>query len=117
MALIIKSGYGATWYSEGEKTTGTLNVPVKGGNWPTAQTTLSINSFDNDTCVRVWLYSPSNVCLYDTISWGGGYLSMAQPEVQKKFAPGTTGNYTVKYEIWKMDGTAPSSGRIMCWIY
>ena len=111
------NGYGADWYSAGNKPTGEFTVPVKGIAWTTAQATLKIESFDSTTCVRVWLYSPSGVCLYDTMSWNGGYLSMSQPEAKKKFAPGSTGNYTVKYELLKMDGTAPSSGRIMCWIY
>lgn len=111
------SGYGSTWYSAGNSATGSFTVPVKGVAWATAQATLKIESFDSATCVRVSLYSPSGVCLYDTLSWSGGYLTMSEPEVKKTFTPGATGNYTVKYEICKMDGTAPSSGRIMCWIY
>lgn len=111
------SGYGSTWYSAGNSRSGSFTVKVTGIAWPTAQTTLKIESFDSSTCVWVGLYNPNGTCVYDTLSWSGGYLTMSQPEVKDTFATGMTGTYTVRWEVFKMDGTAPSSGRIMCWIY
>lgn len=111
------SGYGSTWYSAGSATTGSFTVKVTGTSWVTAQTTLKIESFDSSTCVQLWLYNPKGACVYDTLSWSGGYLTMSQPEVKDTFATGMTGTYTVRWNVFKMDGSAPSSGRIMCWIY
>lgn len=111
------SGYGSTWYSAGNARSGSFTVNVTGIPWVTAQTTLKIESFDSSTCVWVGLYNPNGTCVYDTLSWSGGYLTMSQPEVKDTFATGMTGTYTVRWEVFKMDGSAPSSGRIMCWIY
>ena len=111
------SGYGATWYTAGNSRTGSFYVNVTGTAWVTASTTLEINSFDSETRVRVKLYNPSNTLVYDTISWSGGYLSMADPKVVDSFSPGMVGQYRVEYEVLTFGTTAPSSGRIMCWIY
>ena len=111
------NGYGGVWYEAGNNTTGTFTVEVTGSSWLYASTTFTIENFNSKTCVRTRLYNPNGVCVYDTYAVNGADLTMDNPSLWGTFYTGMTGTYTVKYEIFTTDGSNPSSGRIMCWIY
>lgn len=111
------NGYGGVWYEAGNNTTGTFTVEVTGSAWLYAKTTFTIENFNSKTRVKTWLYNPNGVCVYDTYSVNGTDLTMEDPSLWGTFYTGMAGTYTVKYEVYTFDGSDPSSGRIMCWIY
>lgn len=113
------SGYGQKWYNSGSAVTGTFTVNVSGIYWPTAQLSLSLESFASNVCVQVIVYRPNGSVAFNTADTSGTYMTMANSSEWQNipFVNGQTGTYTVWYSIWTTNGSTPSSGRINCWIY
>lgn len=113
------NGYGQKWYNSGETVTGTFTVNVTGIYWPTAQITLSLESFASNVCVQVIVYKPNGSVAFNTVDTTGTYMTMANSSEWHNisFLNGQAGTYTVWYSIWTTNGSTPSSGRINCWIY
>lgn len=113
------SGYGQKWYNSGEAKTGTFVVSVSGVAWSTAQISLSLESFSSNVCVQVIVYRPNGTIALNTADYSGSHLTMTNSSNWQnlKFTNAQTGNYTVRYSIWTIDNSTPSSGRINCWIY
>lgn len=112
------SGYGQIWHDpavQGKK--GSFTVKVSGIVWTSAQLTISLEDFRDDTYFDIWVFSPI------TNSNGENQMIFQRLNVKRTdgpwenctFYPGSTGTYTVIYHI--RDNGTNSSGRINCWVY
>lgn len=113
------NGYGNHWYNAGEPISGSFPVSATGSSNP-GYMTLNIDSFAADVGVRVKVLRPNGVEVYDSFSWRGDYITMANRDTWYgiRIPNATAGTYTIQYTIYGFDNPGhPSSGRINVWFY
>lgn len=111
---------GSTTYrvnaSSSSRVTGSFQVDVGGIPWFTAQVKFTASGFNSDTWINCELYKPDGTYVWGIVAQGGEYLT-AGGQAYKQFSGGSTGLYTVKYEVKTWNGTPVPTGTITCSIY
>ena len=74
------SGYGHYDWTAGSARSGSFTVNVTGSAWLTAQTTFTIEGFDENTAVAVALYKPDGSLAYGTLDNSGSWITLANKD-------------------------------------
>lgn len=109
------SGYGYVWHDYGEGAE-LGQVPVTGIPWYQGHLTISLENFNSNTRLKIWVFSPitdSTGTLNQTIFYRENVTINDGPWENISFNPAPTGTYYVKCEVMSND----SAGRVNCWIY
>lgn len=109
------SGYGNVWHNTGESAK-RAPVPVTGIPWYQGHLTVSLENFNSNTKLKIWVFSPitdSSGTKNQVIFYRENVTINDGPWENISFNPAPTGTYWVQCEVMSND----SAGRVNCWIY
>lgn len=109
------SGYGNVWHNTGESAK-RAPVPVTGIAWYQGHLTVSLENFNSNTKLKIWVFSPitdSTGTKNQVIFYRENVTIDDGPWENISFNPAPTGTYWVQCEVMSND----SAGRVNCWIY
>lgn len=109
------SGYGNVWHNVGNPAK-RASVPVSGIAWYQGHLTVSLENFNSNTKLKIWVFSPvtdSTGTKNQVIFYREGVTINDGPWENISFNPAPTGTYWVQCEVMSND----SAGRVNCWIY
>ena len=109
------SGYGNVWHNVGDPAKRS-SVPVNGIPWYQGHLTVSLENFDSNTKLKIWVFSPitdSSGTKNQVIFYRENVTINDGPWENISFNPAPTGTYWVQCEVMSND----SAGRVNCWIY
>lgn len=109
------SGYGYVWHNTGEPAK-RGDVSVTGIPWHQGHLTVSLENFNSNTKLKIWVFSPitdSTGTKNQTIFYRENVTIDDGPWENISFNPAPTGTYWVQCEVMSND----SAGRVNCWIY